>query len=74
MIIANKYEVPDKCPEKCPEKGMPLGQNSLCFRCPILNCRGDEPLLRPEDYRGDWAAEWERWFKTDMKSLPELYF
>jgi hypothetical protein len=74
MIIAFKYEVPDICPRECPDYGCPWGQASLCFRCPILNCSGDEPILRPDDYREDWAEAWERWFKNGMKGLPQLYF
>jgi hypothetical protein len=74
MIVAKKYEIPDSCPFDCPERGSLFGQNSLCIRCPIFNCIGDDPLLRQEDYREDWAEEWERWFKTGMNGLPELYF
>lgn len=74
MIIAGKYEVPDDCPKDCPDYGSPFGQNSLCFRCPILNCKGDNPPLHPEEYREDWAKEWGRWFKEGMKGLPKLYF
>lgn len=79
MIIAGKYQVPDECPGDCPDWGCPYGQNSLCFRCPILNCKpfealGGEPLLRPEDYREEWAKAFQEWFDGGMQGLPDLRF
>jgi len=80
MLIANKYEFPDKCPNDCPHKGEALMQGGYCHRCPIFNCRpfigpdGDEiSLLRPEDYREDWAKVWYEWFKSGYKTKLELY-
>jgi len=65
MIIAGRHEVPDTCPQACPYRGKSehIAQGGMCFRCPIMNCGGDEPLLRPEDYRGDWAEGWARFFE-----------
>lgn len=78
MLIAEKYNVPDSCPKDCPHYGFPFSQDSLCSRCPVLNCRdfgnGFTPILSPKDYRKDWAEEWEKWFKEGMKGLPHLKF
>ncbi|MFA5025080.1 MAG: hypothetical protein WC503_01035 [Candidatus Shapirobacteria bacterium] len=70
-----KIELPDKCPENCSLKNdiMLYGQDALCLRCPVLNCRGEDPLLFPEDYREDWAEAWDIWFKGGMKGFPKLY-
>ena len=90
MIIAKKYEVPDDCPPNCKfiEDMKSFGQASICVRCPIFNCKKfsllpkigeysgyeDLCLIKPVDFRADWAEVWERWFKGDMKTFPELYF
>jgi len=70
---------PDKCPDGCPEKGesFPFYQGNICSRCPIFNCtplKGDPEftLIRPEDYRPDWALEWKKWLDNDMKGIPKL--
>ena len=74
MIIAGKYEVPDKCPKKCIFKNdlYKYGQNAICMRCPVLICAEDEfgPLIHANEFRPDWAAEWERFFKYGV--IPEL--
>ena len=71
MEIAEKYEVPDKCPDDCSLMGdmKSYGQNSLCFRCPVFNCSGEarERLLKPEEYREDWAKEWVKFFSGEVK-------
>ena len=71
-----KIEIPDSCPQNCPEKGKPFYQGNLCSRCPIFNCSGDPEyaLLRPEEYREDWAKEWKKWFDKGMKGFPDLKF
>ena len=68
-------EVPDECPDKCPGKTEIVAQGGLCHRCPVSNCagEGDMVLLRPNDFRPDWAEEWARWFREGMKGYPELY-
>ena len=77
MIIANNYEVPNKCPNDCKFLGENTYQGSICTRCPIFCCkdpiidkigtkeyeRYGGPMIRPEDYRSDWALEWELFFK-----------
>ena len=82
MIIANKYEVPDKCPVDCSLKRdiKEFGQNSLCIRCPVFNCAQPKteedkmylPLIEPEHYREDWALEWKMFFENDIQ-FPILY-
>ena len=84
MLIANKYEIPDSCPTVCPFLKESFYQGNMCTRCPVFNCRGFEDsseyadddgkfrLLKPEDYREDWAEIWFEWFKGDMKTYPEL--
>jgi len=70
MIIAGKYEVPDRCPTNCPDRGRPFDMCSPCFRCPILNCHqefdedGNEvTLVPPEDFHEELAKEWHEFFK-----------
>jgi len=74
-IIIGGQKFSTRCPENCPGKKEPFMQGGLCHRCPIFNCveREGLRLLRPEDYRPDWAKEWKRWFDEGMKGLPELY-
>ena len=80
MIIANKYEVPDKCPENCIfiNDFAIYGQNAVCNYCPVFLCRESirdnerASIVKPENYRQDWASEWSQWFKGDMKNVPVL--
>lgn len=71
-------EFESTCPSKCPGRSEPMSQGGLCFRCPIFNCipSPNDPeqfvLLRPEEYRKDWAREWKRWFDSGMNGLPKL--
>jgi len=65
---------PVRCPEDCPGRGEDFSQGGLCARCPIFNCVGDPILLRPSDYRKDWAKAWRQWFDDGMKGWPELLF
>lgn len=79
MLIARKYTVPDQCPEGCKFKVEAFYQGCMCSRCPVFNCRPpktqeDEmymPILAPEHYRPDWAAEWQKFFETGED--PVLY-
>ena len=71
MIIAKLYEVPDNC-DFCPQLQEPFSQGGICFRCPVFNCSGEDPLLHPIDYREDWAKEFAQWFKGDRKDWPQL--
>ena len=70
MIIAD-LEFPDKCPSNCKYNNVPQGQGGICHRCPIFNCAGEDALLRPEDYRPDWAKQWKKFFITG--SAPLLF-
>jgi hypothetical protein len=83
MIISKKYEVPDKCPMGCPGSKEPFYQGNLCCSCPIFSCRkvyapeyaGKDGLfcfVESDDFREDWAKEWSKWFKGDMKEYPVL--
>lgn len=76
MKVADHYDMPDKCPKDCSFKGMPMamGQGSMCFRCPVLLCRDNPkvgPIIEPEDYRPDWAKQWQLFFegKVDFPML-----
>jgi len=74
-IIIGSLEFPTKCPTNCPGKQISPSQGGLCHRCPIFNCRKVDgiQLLKPEDYRKDWAEAWHKWFESGMKGFPELY-
>ena len=74
IIIAGSYIFPDKCPKNCLYKQESFSQGSMCTRCPILNCKKDKDgfcLIEPEDYRKDWAKEWNDFFKRGTE--PKLY-
>lgn len=73
MIIADRYEVPDNC-IGCPYRDdtQELSQGGLCFRCPVMICTGDDPMVPPEDFREDWAEAFARWFTTNRVGYPEL--
>ena len=83
MIIANKYEVPDKCPEDCPFQGdtYAISQGGACTRCPVFCCSESEidgesygeefRLMDAKGYRPDWAVVWSDWFANDYKILGE---
>jgi hypothetical protein len=71
MLIASKYEIPDKCPKNCPSYGQPFDMGGNCFRCPIMNCSpcydesgNDMRPLRPEDYNSEMAKEWLDFFES----------
>ena len=72
MIVAGKYEIPDTCPEDCVfyDSLDRYGQGSICYRCPVLICSGDDPPVPPEHYRGDWAFEWKVFFENG--TVPDL--
>jgi len=76
-IKIGKYSFPTECPVDCPGHFLPFSQGGLCYRCPIFNCReiGDSGmrLIEPQNYRQDWAEEWDNWFKNGMKGYPELF-
>lgn len=70
MNIANN-EFPDECPTRCPWKEEPFMQGGVCARCPVFNCKGNDPLIHPADYRSDWAFEyWE--FINGKGGIPKL--
>jgi len=84
MLLANKYKIPDTCPRNCPYLKTVIGWNSFCTRCPIFLCKkhpdtseyadadGMFYFMEVEDFREDWALEFQEWFKGDMKDLPKL--
>jgi len=69
-----QYEYPEKCPENCSLKPESFYQGCACMRCPVLCCKDDDdgysPIIEPEDFRDDWAAEWETFFRIGKE--PEL--
>jgi hypothetical protein len=82
MLIGGQ-EFPEECPKKCPGKDDNIGQGGLCYRCPIFNCQKFDytqedgkvfkiSMLRPDQYREDWAKNWKKWFDTGMKGYPQL--
>jgi hypothetical protein len=84
VLVSNDIDIPDKCPENCPEFAKPFDQGNLCTYCPIFNCSehlipeelgGKDSyfrMLEPKDYRLDWAIEFRKWFKSDMRGIPTL--
>lgn len=73
-VSSDQIEIPEECPEDCKFKGSYFG---MCMRCPVSVCTNptDNPLLpvcEPENYRADWAREWELFFKK-LIPVPQLY-
>jgi len=85
MLIANEFEVPDKCPVNCKftDDFRNYGQNAICGRCPVFVCSMPDdpteddkeiyPLVPPEEYNPDWAYEWVLFFEGKVDS-PFLKF
>jgi len=77
-VVIGGYEFDRECPKGCPGRDEYFGQGGLCHRCPIFNCLpspGDDDgfvLLRPDEYRSDWAKAWRKWFDGGMEGLPSL--
>lgn len=71
-----QFEVPDACPGDCSRSPKMTGhgfyQGCACTRCPVFNCQPPKteedayymPLVKPEDYRDDWAEEWVKFFNS----------
>ncbi len=74
LIAIPEVEIPDECPKDCVYKKdlVKFGQDAECFRCPIFNCGGKLPMLRPDQYRYNWAIEWKKFFdgSIDAPCLP----
>lgn len=78
MKIGSKlqFTVPDKCPADCRYKDdfRNYGQNAVCMHCPVLCCWDNHddmsPIVAANNFRDDWAAEWELFFKNGTE--PEL--
>jgi hypothetical protein len=82
MKIGSKhlFTVPDKCPPDCRFISAlhNFDQSAMCTHCPVFICRpvsapegdGCFCMVDPEDFRDDWAAEWERFFKDG--TIPAL--
>jgi hypothetical protein len=75
-MMLHGMQFPDKCPENCKYKDdiSRYGQNSICFRCPVLVCEYDPNLklrrIEIADYRKDWAYVWYRFFYDGVE--PDL--
>lgn len=75
-MYVGDFKFPDECPEDCAYRGSfrARGQSALCGRCPIFNCVPDGDGFCPlevDDYRLDWAAEWDQFFRTGQE--PRLW-
>jgi hypothetical protein len=68
MLIADKYEFPEKCPEKCPGHTVPAMQGGRCHRCPIFNCAPCENdgfrLIEPENYSPELAEIYAKYIHS----------
>ena len=76
--ISEKYQIPINC-DNCNVKLNGGGwnfQGSLCHRCPVFNCMGEDKLMDISDYREDWLNEFQEWFKKDtpLNDTPRLKF
>jgi len=71
MQIGSKlqFNVPNQCLQNCEYKSEIFDLNAICFRCPVFTCNKDEEgfcMIEPEDYRDDWAKEWEIYFREKI--------
>ena len=74
-----QYECPDKCPDNCVMKPEHFYQGCMCTRCPVFSCKEPVteedkkymPLINANQFRDDWAVEWDKFFKTG--EAPKLY-
>lgn len=73
------YELPDACPDNClfRDEVNAFSQGSMCYHCPVINCTPFEyegkrfTLVDVTEFRLDWAAEWDEFFRTGK--VPELH-
>jgi len=74
-----QFEYPTKCPQGCILKPASFYQGCICTKCPVFCCKQPiteedkiyMPILKPNDFRDDWAEEWDIFFKTGKQ--PRLY-
>ena len=78
-ISKKRYEVPNTCPLNCPFRNelSRLGQSAICIRCPVFICHPEDMcLMKPEEYRPDWAKEWWKFFdalsRHGSPPMPQL--
>lgn len=77
-----QFECPDQCPKDCEfwEDFRNYGQNAICGRCPVFCCKEGEteedkqylPLVPADQFRDDWAKEWDKFFKTGKEPILRL--
>jgi hypothetical protein len=84
MVLAGKYEIPDKCPPNCSLRPTTsFSQGDICTRCPVLICAPCPPnpkypeydgmrVVEPDEFRPEWAEEWEQFFRDG--TFPEMRF
>jgi hypothetical protein len=75
-----QYECPDgETCSTCILKPEYFYQGCMCTRCPVFNCKEPVteedkyfmPILPANEFRDDWAKEWDNFFKTSEQ--PKLY-
>lgn len=75
-----QYEYPKECPKECALKPEYFYQGCSCTRCPIVCCKEPVteedkkymPLVPANQFRNDWAKEWEEFFKTGKTPMLKL--
>lgn len=66
-----QFEYPEECPKDCILKPSAFYQGCSCTRCPIIVCKEPVteedkkymPMVRADEFRDDWAEEWQKFFK-----------
>lgn len=73
-MIVGGYEFPDTCPTDCEfiDDIADFGQSAVCVSCPVFCCGGDQPMVKPEEYRNDWAAIMHRTVVGKVRGVPAL--
>ena len=72
-----QFEYPEECPENCILKPDAFYQGCMCTRCPILVCKEPVteedkhymPMVPANEFRNDWAEQWDEFFKTGKKPI-----
>ena len=76
-----QFKHPIKCPQSCIFKSEAFfDQGCICTRCPVLCCKQPiteedkiyMPMIEPDNFRDDWAEEWDNFFKIGRRPKLQL--
>lgn len=59
-------KIPHSCPPWCAFTGEMMKQGGLCYKCPIMLCKGVDPVVPFMEFREEWLIKWDRYFNMDL--------